>query len=249
MRSGGAIDGRDHPASGRARGDDGHRAAAMAAIQLAGVPLEPRKIPRQARSRDTFNAIVDACSQVLAAGSYDALTTNGISERAGVSIGTLYEYFPNRESIVAALVANACDRLVTRMRRAIEEAAEMGAFPGTRHLLATGVETLSARENGFRVLLRDAPFVAQLPAFRATREALTELCQMVRERAERQLNLPSPELDTWLISQMLFAAMLEIAFLDDGDDERARRLDELALLAFRMSYGRDPILSDTAATT
>ena len=49
--------------------------------------LEPRKLPRQARSRATFNAIVDACGQVLSSGSYDALTTNSISERAGVSIG------------------------------------------------------------------------------------------------------------------------------------------------------------------
>lgn len=240
MRNGGVDIGREPRGGMRRRTDDDLRGRPKATVRLDGDALEPRKIPRQARSRDTFNAIVDACSQVLAAGSYDALTTNSISERAGVSIGTLYEYFPNREAIVASLVANACDRLVNRMEAAIGEAARLPAFPGTRHLLAVGVATLGARENGFRVLLRDAPFVAQLPAFRSARETLTDLCQKIRVGSEARLNLPKPELDTWLISQMLFAAMLEIAFQDDGDEARELRLGELAHLTFRMFYGRDP---------
>lgn len=244
MRSGGVDFGRDHRPGAGARGGEARRAPVRTVARVGEVPLEPRKIPRQARSRDTFNAIVDACSQVLAAGSYDALTTNSISERAGVSIGTLYEYFPNRESIVAALVANACERLVSGMEQAIVEAADLPAFAGTRHLLAAGVTALGARENGFRVLLRDAPFVAQLPAFRAARETLTDLCQRIRIHAEHRLNLPRAEMDTWLISQMLFAAMLEIAFQDDGETERNLRLDELAQLTFRMFYGRDPTPQD-----
>ena len=81
----------------------------MARIEPALAMLEPRKAPRQARARATVAAIIDACAQLLAAGPYDALTTNSISERAGVSVGTLYEYFPNRESIVAALTANSCE--------------------------------------------------------------------------------------------------------------------------------------------
>lgn len=213
------------------------------------VPLEPRKLPRQARSRATFNAIVDACGQVLAASSYEALTTNSISERAGVSIGTLYEYFPNREAIVAALVDHACRRLVERMELAIEDAADMGAYHGVVHLLDAGIDALGAQENAFKVLLRDAPFVMQLPAFRQAREALTGLCQTIRLRSGDVLNLPEPATDTWLISQMLFAAMLEIAFLEAPAAHIALLRRELAHLTFRMALGREPRADELAVAS
>lgn len=214
--------------------------------RLASVELEPRKLPRQARSRATFNAIVDACSQVLASRSYEELTTNGISERAGVSIGTLYEYFPNREAIVAALVADACRRIVLRMEQAIEEAGAMPAFQGTEHLLAAGIAAMGAQENALEVLLRDAPFVMQLPVFREARETLTGLCQDIRVRAAERLSMPDPATDTWLISQMLFTAMLEIAFHKGSEAQRAALRRELAHLTFRMAMGRDPLPHERA---
>lgn len=206
---------------------------------VARVTLEPRKLPRQARARATFDAIVDACGQVLATGPYDALTTNCISERAGVSIGTLYEYFPNRESIVAALAANSCARLVARMEQAILETAGMGQLEGAEHLLMAGVTALGSRENAFKVMLREAPFVTTLPAMTQARAALTGLCQAIRACSADRLNLPEPEADTWLISQMLFNAMLEIAFLDSDEAERRLLCHELAIMTCRMALGHD----------
>lgn len=214
----------------------------------ADTDLLPRKLPRQARSRATFNAIVDACGQMLALNPYDALTTNCISERAGVSIGTLYEYFPNRESIVAALVESSCERLVRRMSLAMEEADGLPAFVGVELLIAAGVEALGDQRNAFKVLVRDAPFVVQLPAFRRARESLTDLCQTIRARAGARLNLPLPIADTWLISQMLFTAMFEIAVLEAPESQRASLRHELSRLTFRMALGRDPEAADVGLT-
>lgn len=64
---------------------------------------QPRKRPRQARSRATFDAILEAAAQVLARDGYAATTTNAIAERAGVSIGSVYEYFPGKDAIFACL--------------------------------------------------------------------------------------------------------------------------------------------------
>src|SRR5947207_4379776 len=63
----------------------------------------PRRRPRQERSRDTVEAIVEAAAQVFERHGYAAGTTNRIAERAGVSIGSLYQYFPNKDAIVAEL--------------------------------------------------------------------------------------------------------------------------------------------------
>ncbi len=66
--------------------------------------LEPRKLPKQARSGATVEAILEAAAQIFERHGYAAGTTNRIAERAGVSIGPLYQYFPNKDAILLALV-------------------------------------------------------------------------------------------------------------------------------------------------
>src|SRR6185295_18131266 len=66
--------------------------------------LHPRKQPLQARSRETVRVILRAAAQVFGSRGYAASTTNHIAERAGVSIGSLYEYFPNKDALLHALL-------------------------------------------------------------------------------------------------------------------------------------------------
>ena len=68
------------------------------------VRTTPRKRPRQARSRATVDAILEATAQVLVAEGYDKTSTNRVAERAGVSVGSVYQYFPNKEALVGELV-------------------------------------------------------------------------------------------------------------------------------------------------
>jgi AcrR family transcriptional regulator len=65
--------------------------------------LTPRKIPSQERSRETVAAIYQAAAQVFSRNGYADTTTDQIAERAGVSIGTLYQYFPSKEAISLGL--------------------------------------------------------------------------------------------------------------------------------------------------
>lgn len=67
------------------------------------VSVNPRKQPKQARSKSTVEAIVEATAQVLITDGFDKASTNRIAERAGVSIGSLYQYFPNKEALVLAV--------------------------------------------------------------------------------------------------------------------------------------------------
>ena len=61
-----------------------------------------RRRPRQARSRATWEAIVEAASQILERRGPEALNTNAVAERAGVSIGTLYQYFADKRALLIA---------------------------------------------------------------------------------------------------------------------------------------------------
>ncbi len=67
-------------------------------------PIRPRKRPLQRRAQETVQAILQATAQLLIKEGYEALSTNRVAERAGVSIGSLYQYFPNKEALLAALI-------------------------------------------------------------------------------------------------------------------------------------------------
>src|SRR6185295_18754704 len=66
--------------------------------------LRPRKRPVQARSQRTVDAVLKAAAQVFTRRGYAGATTNHIAERAGVSVGSLYEYFPSKDALLVALM-------------------------------------------------------------------------------------------------------------------------------------------------
>ncbi len=65
--------------------------------------IVPRKQPRQARSKAMVDTILDATARVLVRDSYAKASTNAVAEAAGISVGSLYQYFPNKDSLIMAL--------------------------------------------------------------------------------------------------------------------------------------------------
>lgn len=78
----------------------------------------PRKSPVQARSIATVEAILDASIQVLLREGIDRCTTTRVAERAGVSVGTLYQYFPHREAMMNAVLARYLQELAETLEQA-----------------------------------------------------------------------------------------------------------------------------------
>jgi AcrR family transcriptional regulator len=68
-----------------------------------------RRRPRQRRSRDTVAFVLEAAAQLFAERGYDAATTNAVAERAGVSIGTLYQYFASKDGLLLGLLDQHLD--------------------------------------------------------------------------------------------------------------------------------------------
>jgi AcrR family transcriptional regulator len=83
----------------------------------SAVLLEPRKAPLQARSSASVEAILEATIQVLLSAGKERLTTTRVASRAGVSVGTLYQYFPNKSSLLQA----ALKRHLTQVTDAVEQ--------------------------------------------------------------------------------------------------------------------------------
>ncbi len=79
--------------------------------------LSPRKKPRQARAAMTLDAIFEATIQVLLAEGLHRLTTTRVAERAGVSVGTMYQYFPNKQSLLYALNERYLDIVAEKVEK------------------------------------------------------------------------------------------------------------------------------------
>ena len=86
------------------------------------VAFEARKTPLQARSTATVEAISEATIQVLLRHGADRLTTTRVAERAGVSVGTLYQYYPNKQSLMFAVLADHLDKMSAAVEAACERA-------------------------------------------------------------------------------------------------------------------------------
>jgi AcrR family transcriptional regulator len=84
--------------------------------------LEPRKAPVQARSVVTVEAISEATIQVLLSQGTDRFTTTRVAERAGVSVGTLYQYYPNKQSLLFAVLEDHLDKVSSAVEAACERA-------------------------------------------------------------------------------------------------------------------------------
>jgi AcrR family transcriptional regulator len=80
-----------------------------------------RKMPRQSRSKATVDALLQATAHILLEGGIEALTTNHVAEVAGVSIGSLYQYFPNKGSILAALIEKHVEHEVKVLTKVFED--------------------------------------------------------------------------------------------------------------------------------
>jgi AcrR family transcriptional regulator len=80
-----------------------------------------RKEPRQARSRATTDAMLDAAARILGDRGWTGLTTNAVAETAGVSIGSLYQYFPNKLALIEAVRRRHFDEVLAVLRAAADE--------------------------------------------------------------------------------------------------------------------------------
>lgn len=151
--------------------------------------VTPRKIPRQNRSLAVVDAILESAARILERGGLADLNTNLVAERAGVSVGSVYQYFPSKEAIVAEILRRKRSEMLRRMRE-----------------VSSSMETLSY-ENAIAAMLSaalshqlDRPELSRaleyaetmLPIDAETRELKVQIVEVVA-RLLRNLQFKQPE--------------------------------------------------------
>jgi AcrR family transcriptional regulator len=118
--------------------------------------LAARKMPRQARSTVTLDAIFEATIQVLLAEGLHRLTTTRVAERAGVSVGTMYQYFPHKQALLYALNERYLDIVAGKIEVACEANRDAPVAQMVDALVAAYWEAKTERSDVTRALYRSA---------------------------------------------------------------------------------------------
>ena len=122
----------------------------------------PRKMASQERSRQTVNAILDATARVLIKEGYDHASTNKIAAVAGVSVGSLYQYFPSKEALVAAVSERHSQEVLQLMRGTLVKVAARPVEVAAREFVSVAIEAHRVNPRLHRVLAEEVPRIGRL---------------------------------------------------------------------------------------
>jgi len=122
----------------------------------------PRKSASQERSRQTVDALLEATTRVLLKEGYDRASTNRIAEVAGVSIGSLYQYFPSKEALEAAVIDRHTQRVAQVTRNALVKVAARPIEVAAREFVSIAINAHRVNPKLHRVLSEQIPRVGRL---------------------------------------------------------------------------------------
>ena len=121
-----------------------------------------RKLASQERSRLTVDALLGATARVLLKEGYDRASTNRIAEVAGVSIGSLYQYFPSKEALVAAVIDRHTQNISEVTRNALVKAAALPIEAAAREFVSVAIDGHRVNPKLHGVLAEQIPHVGRL---------------------------------------------------------------------------------------
>ena len=190
--------------------------------------------------------ILDAAQEVLISHGYDGASTNRIAEAAGISPGSLYQYFPNKDAIAAAVIDRYSDALSARVAATVAERLDQPAPDYVRSSIAALLDALDVHPAFLRAVMEQTPRLgvsSKLVAFEQRIGELT-LAYLTLNRAQLR---PDVAFDTasWMLVRMVEHLTVRY-ILDQPPISRDEFLDEITLLA--LNYLRRPLLQDCAAT-
>ena len=205
---------------------------------MARRPLtSPRKEASQERSRATVDALLAATARVLVKEGYDRASTNKIAEAAGVSIGSLYQYFPSKEALVAAVIERHMGEMRDLVRSSFLRVARMPLADAARELVRVMIDAHRLEPRLHRVLVEQIPRIGHLEHIESLDDDATSLVRAYLEAHRSEIDVVDLDLAAFVavtsVEALTHAAVLRRPAL--LEDERFR--DEVAAMVVRYLRG------------
>lgn len=186
---------------------------------------QPRRVPRQSRSRALVDAILEATARVLTERGYAGANTNLVAERAGVSVGSVYQYFPNKDSLITALH----ERHAVEMHAAMETVLASAHPLDLRGKLAAIVRAwLAAHQVApelHRVLEKEFPFFDAPPEQSTADQSIQHRIRQLLEDHQSEVMLQDLELATWVVLRTM-ESLIHAAVIPPGAPCPAQQVEQ-----------------------
>ncbi len=196
----------------------------------------PRKLPRQERAKATIDALLTATARILVKEGFDRASTNHIAEEAGVSVGSLYQYFPGKEALVAALIERHLDEMTSLFASAFVRFGELPLREATRAMVALHLRAHSIDPKLHQVLSEQIPRIDRLDRMRDLERAVMTMTRSYLQAHRHEIKVRDLELAAFVVVQAVegvtHAALLHESKLDDD-----RLVDEISGLVIRYLEG------------
>jgi AcrR family transcriptional regulator len=183
-----------------------------------------RKKPKQERSKAIVEAIYEATVRILPKLGSQHVTTKKIADFAGVSVGSLYQYFPNKESLLGGIMDMVAQAGTAKIQKRIDEIDGKSMTEATDAMVDIALEVFLSEKEKVREIYRQAPELGRLPA-------LLKLRQSVVERAadEMKKHHPGHRAEEYVrVSFIAVNAVMGVIHTMLYDDQQSYSTEELA---------------------
>jgi AcrR family transcriptional regulator len=196
----------------------------------------PRKSASQERSRATVDALLEATTRILIKEGYDRASTNRIAEVAGVSIGSLYQYFPSKEALVAAVIDRHTQEIAEVTRNALVKAAARPIEDAAREFVSAAIDGHRVNPKLHGVLAEQIPRIGRLQKIEAFQQEGYALVRGYLEAHRDEIDVANLDLAAFILVTVV-EALTHAAVLRRPDilnDEKAKQfVDDATRLVVR----------------
>jgi AcrR family transcriptional regulator len=181
-----------------------------------------KRAPRQSRSRIVVEAIlVAALERVETTGDEDSVTLQDVAQRAGVAIGSLYDYFRDRESILATLTAKATEENRLAFERLLERTRSMSVTESVEAIIDHALATYVPSRKMARMYMRVAHAAGLMPLVAASMESFrVTLAAALRERSD--LRITDYDAAAFVLTNGVMGAIHTLVWNDEDPVEKGR---------------------------
>jgi len=197
------------------------------------VKTTPRKRPRQTRSKVTVDTILAATARVLVKHGFDGLTTNGVAAAAGVSIGSLYQYFPNKEALVAALIEQHVEQMNAAILSELTRVAQLPMAEAIRAVIELTIRAHSIEPELHRVLIEQVPRVGRMARLAAADGICQRMLAGILAARRDELAIRDPETSAFVIVAAIEAITHRAALFAPARLRDPNLVDEAVALVTR----------------
>ena len=191
---------------------------------------ETRKTPQQRRSREMVERILAAGRTVVLRDGYDAASTNRIAAEAGVSPGSLYQYFPNKDAVLNAIVSRYSDDVAERITAALADRFDETGPEMVRATLEALLDALEENAELLRIVADELPRSENLARAEALEERVTGLISAYLAARPPQMRSDlAPTTAAWILVRAIENLSVRYV-LDKPPIDRTTFVSELELL-------------------